>query len=81
MAFTFNWAGLQVPQMQRKDNMPAAVEAAGEFGRAVKGYEKKKADAEYMGMLSAPTENPQAIMLEIQRLEQRNAEIRKLLGV
>lgn len=81
MAFTFNWAGLQVPQMQRKDNMPAAVEAAGEFGRAVKGYEKKKADAEYKDMLSAPTENPQAIMLEIQRLEQRNAEIRKLLGV
>lgn len=81
MAFTFNWAGLQVPQMQRKDRSPQAVEAAGDFGRAVKGYEKKVANEEYMDLLNGPVDNPQAIQLEIQRLEARNAEIRKQLGM
>ena len=81
MAFTFNWAGLQVPQMQRKDNMPAAVEAAGEFGRAVKGYEKREADKEYMDILGESVEDTQAIEAEIARLENRNAEIRKQLGI
>ena len=44
MAFSFNWSGLQVPQMQRRDTSAQAIQSAGEFGRAARGYEKREAD-------------------------------------
>lgn len=81
MAFSFNWSGLQVPQMLRRDTSAQAIQSAGEFGRAARGYEKREADKEYMDILGESVEDTQAIEAEIARIENRNAEIRKQLGI
>ena len=51
MAFTFNWAGVNVsPISVRYDDMSGA---AGNFGTAARGSEIRDANKEYAGMLEA----------------------------
>lgn len=86
MSFTFNWAGITVPQGQRRDTMDRSVQAAGMYGQAVKGYRKNAANSEYSDMLKdyrtgAPAEEVAALKAELQQLRQRNAEIAAQLGM
>lgn len=82
MGFSFNWAGLQAPTVRGGDDGAKASESAALFGRAAAGADRMIADLEYKDILSGmPTENEQQILAEIQRLETRNAEIRRILGV
>ena len=79
MAFSFNWSGVNIPTINvEKGN---GAETAAMFGSAVRGFEKRQADKEYAEMLNGAQNNDSEIMAEIQRLEARNAEIRKMLGV
>ena len=79
MAFSFNWSGVNVPTISvEKGN---GAEAAAMFGSAARGFEKRQADKEYADLLKGAQNNDAEIMAEIQRLETRNAEIRKMLGV
>lgn len=86
MAFSFNWAGLNVPTIAGKrevqiQNQQANV--AGKMGEALRGYERKQANQEYADLLASGSDNSAKIaqiQAEIQRLEQRNNEIRQLIG-
>ena len=83
MAFSFNWSGLQVPQMQRRDTSAQAIKSAGEFGRAARGYvdrrDAQKAADEYANIIDrGSNENAERIRQiedEIARLEAENASL------
>lgn len=51
MAFTFNWAGVHVDPINVKYGDP--TQAAGNFGRALAGYERKLADREYADLVES----------------------------
>lgn len=80
MSFSFNWAGVTVPQAQRRDTMDKSVAAAGMLGKAVKGYQDYRGNQEYADMIreaqGAPTKEAiAAVEAEIARLEARNQEL------
>lgn len=94
MGFSFNWAGVNVPQAQVEGN--AAVQNrsrndGGAWGNALRGYsdrvnaeEGAKEYADIIGSfqqqgIAAP--DVTAIQQEIQRLKARNAEIAQQLGM
>ena len=92
MGFSFNWAGVNVPQAQVEGN--AAVQSrsradAAALGQAARGFvDRQKADAaarEYASIIAntqqAQGPNVAAIQQEIQQLKARNAEIAKQLGI
>lgn len=88
MSFSFNWAGVQVPQASTEGN--AAVQNrtradAGAWGVAARGYERSVADREYGDLLSkyqgVDTGRVQALKADLARLKARNEEIRKQLGM
>ena len=88
MSFSFNWAGVQVPQASTEGN--AAVQNrtradAGAWGAAARGYERSVADREYGDLLSKyqgiDTGRVQALKADLARLKARNEEIRKQLGM
>lgn len=91
MAFTFNWAsGPSVPVIKGGDRSyqdRARVDAAN-YGSALRGYETRKANQEYADLVNgfrqtdvkALAGNLESIKAEIARLEQRNAEIRSIIG-
>lgn len=84
MSFSFNWAGINVPQGSRRDTSDRAIQAAGMFGQAVRGYQRMGADDEYAGMLKEfgnARQNVAALTDELNRLKARNAEIAKQLGL
>ena len=86
MSFSFNWAGVTVPQGQRRDTMDRAVQAAGSLGQAARGYWRHKADTEYGDMLKDYREGgssgkAESLKAELQMLRQRNAEIAAQLGL
>ena len=88
MAFSFNWAGLNVPQIQVKDRGEEAREDAANIGKALRGYEKREADREYADILNG-YEGPstdrgpeyRALHQELASLKARNAEIARRLGI
>lgn len=85
-SFSFNWAGVSVPQGQRRDTMDRAVQAAGSLGQAARGYWRHTANDKYAGMLKeyregGSTERIAALKQELQQLRQRNAEIAAQLGM
>lgn len=79
MSFSFNWAGVNIPTISVAKG--TAAEDAAMLGGAVRGYQKREADKEYSEMLKGYQNNDAEIVAEIQRLEARNNEIRRLLGV
>jgi|LFRM01.1.fsa_nt_gb hypothetical protein len=79
MSFSFNWAGVNIPTINVAKG--TAAEDAAMLGGAVRGYQKREADKEYSEMLKGYQNNDAEIVAEIQRLEARNNEIRRLLGV
>ena len=91
MAFSFNWAGLQVPQAK----FTKAIEDE-EFGKnlglAARGYENRQAAKEYARKIdqfrkgraaesSDKASRIAAIKAEIAKLESENAEIEQKLNV
>lgn len=87
MAFTFNWAGVNIPTVQGGNNdfQRLAREDGASWGNAVRGYEQRKASQEYADILKG-FNNPNTaakiaeLQSELARLEQRNEEIKAQLG-
>lgn len=83
MAFSFNWAGIDIPQLQVKDRWEEAREDAATIGKALRGYEKREADKEYAGLLerrNSELERMDGISARIAALQKRNGEIREILA-
>lgn len=83
MAFSFNWAGIDIPQLQVKDRWEEAREDAATIGKALRGYEKREADREYAGLLerrNSEMEKMDSISARIASLQKRNGEIREILA-
>ena len=83
MAFSFNWAGIDIPQIQVKDRWAEAREDAANIGKALRGYEKREADREYADILerrNSELERMDGISARIASLQKRNGEIREILA-
>ena len=83
MGFSFNWAGLNVPQIQPKDTMDNAMRDADNIGKALRGYEVKKANKEYAGLISSRNEalaKMDEISNRIASLQKRNEQIKAELA-
>lgn len=87
MAFTFNWAGVNINPIQGgSHNYEKTLrDDYAALGNFMRGYEQRKANQEYADMLKE-FENPNTkakileIKAEIARLEKRNEEIKAQIG-
>ena len=94
-SFSFNWAGISVPNIDAQGSIQrgnqAANQAAQGFGMGARGIQRmvddKRAAKEYSDIL-ANYQGPQqqspevaAIQQELTRLKARNAEIARRLGL
>lgn len=78
MAFSFNWAGVNIPKIDAQPKS-AANEIAANLGKAQWGSVVRDANNEYADMLASGgsvAEEVRKIQAEIARLEARNDEIR-----
>lgn len=77
MGFSFNWAGVNVPQIQggSRNYQQTIRSDAQAAGNMVRGYEQRKAAQEYADILGGNANEVASIKAEIARLEQRNAEL------
>lgn len=78
MAFSFNWAGVNIPKIDAQPK-GAANEIAANLGMAQWGSVVRDANEEYADMLASGgsvAEEVRRIQAEIARLEARNSEIR-----
>lgn len=83
MGFSFNWAGVNIPQIQVKDTTENAMRDAANLGAAVRGYEVKQANKEYANLISSRNEaltKMDEISNRIAQLQKRNEEIRLQLS-
>lgn len=83
MGFSFNWAGVNIPQIQVKDTTENAMRDAENIGRALRGYEVRQANKEYANMISSRNEaltKMDEISNRIASLQKRNEEIRLQLS-
>lgn len=86
MAFSFNWAGVNVQPIQPKDTMEQARVDAANLGAAVRGYEVRKANKEYGDLIKNYREGNYsdrviALKEELTRLKERNRVIAAQLGM
>lgn len=89
MSFSFNWAGVTVPQANVEGN--AAVQNrsradAGAWGAAARGYDRFRADQQYGDILrnfreGNSAERINALKEELRTLKARNMEIATQLGM
>lgn len=82
MAFTFNWAGVNIPTVQGGTNnyQQTIRNDASNWGNALRGYEQRKANQEYADMLGQYSNGNSRIAeieAEIKQLEAQNAELEK----
>ena len=83
MAFSFNWAGLNVDNVTPFDSQAAANRDMENIGKGIWGMQKRAADKEYADMLDARVQSSarmEEIYAEIAKLEKRNEEIRAQLS-
>ena len=83
MGFSFNWAGVNIPQIQPKDTTENAMRDADNLGRALRGYEVKQANKEYANLISSRNEaltKMDEISNRIAQLQKRNEEIKAELA-
>lgn len=83
MAFSFNWAGMNIPQMQPIDTMQQAREDATSIGKALRGYEVREANSEYADIINGRNDaltKMGEIRNRIAQLQKRNEEIRSQLA-
>lgn len=86
MGFSFNWAGVNIPQIQVKDTMDQARMDAANLGSALRGYQRMKANKEYGELLKkyrerGSSERVAALNEELRQLKARNMEIAAQLGM
>ena len=86
MGFSFNWAGVNIPQIQPKDTTQQAYLDAANLGSAVKGYQRMQANKEYGDLIKNYREGNYsekviALKEELNRLKERNKEIAAQLGI
>jgi thiaminase len=86
MAFSFNWAGVNIPQIQIKDTTQQAYTDAANLGSAVRGYQRMQANREYGDLIKNYREGNYsekviALKEELNRLKERNKEIAVQLGI
>lgn len=78
MAFSFNWAGLDVPTINVHDSSEQVRTDMQNLGGAVRGYQVRQADKEYADLLGQQEKlgsDIESITSEIATLEARNKEI------
>lgn len=87
MSFTFNWAGVQLPQIEKQNNVKQSIVDAANWGGAARGYLVDRADKEYQDILKNYSEGAErssnkleALKAELARLKARNEEIRQQIG-
>lgn len=83
MGFSFNWAGVNIPQIQVKETTENAMRDAENIGRALRGYEVRQANKEYANLISSRNEaltKMDEISNRIASLQKRNEEIRAALS-
>lgn len=83
MAFSFNWAGMSVPQVNAYDGTENAMRDASNAALAARGFERRAADTEYAKMLEKggnAASRISEIESRIKELKARNDEIRALLA-
>ena len=83
MAFSFNWAGMSVPQVNAYDGTENAMRDASKAALAARGFERRAADSEYAELLerrNSELERMDGISARISSLQKRNEEIRALLA-
>ena len=92
MAFSFNWAGVNVPQIQVRNQWAEAREDARALGAGARGaqnmLDRREADREYADILNGYTgpstdrgAEYRALQQELASLKARNAEIARKLGI
>ena len=86
MGFSFNWAGVNIPQIQVKDTMDQSIKDAANLGTAVRGYQRMQANKEYGELLKKYRERGSdqrvaALNNELRQLKARNMEIAAQLGM
>lgn len=87
MAFSFNWAGLSIPTVNRIENEVDMGEVGRNLGTAMRGYQNRRAAEEYADLIdkyrngaSADTGRAEQIRAEIARLEADNARLAEFIG-
>lgn len=79
MAFSFNWAGVTVPQAQKAaDRTQMTLDLGKDLGSAVRGYKVDQANKEYASMLDEYGTSGNRIAeieKQIAELEAANAEL------
>ena len=83
MSFSFNWAGLSIPQMQKADTTQQFLDTASKLGSAGRGFVVDLANKEYADLIEGRNKSAarvEEIKQEIARLEQRNAFIDQQLA-
>lgn len=83
MAFSFNWAGVNIQPIQPKDTMEQARVDAANIGSALRGYEVRQANREYADIIEGRNkslERMDEISNRIAQLQRRNEEIRAQLA-
>lgn len=86
MGFSFNWAGVNVPQIQIKDTTQQAYLDAANLGSAVRGFQRMQANREYGDLIKNYREGNNsekviALKEELNRLKERNRVIAAQLGM
>lgn len=83
MAFSFNWAGVNIQPIQPKDTMEQARIDAANIGSALRGYEIRQANREYADIIKGRNDSltrMDEISNRIAQLQRRNEEIRSQLA-
>lgn len=87
MAFSFNWAGLSIPTVNRIENEVDMGEVGRNLGTAMRGYQNRRAADDYADLIdkyrngaSADTGRAEQIRAEIARLEAENAHLADFIG-
>lgn len=89
MGFSFNWAGVTVPQANVEGNASVQNRTrvdAGAWGQAARGYNRFRADQKYGDLLNKfregnSAERVNALKEELRTLKARNMEIAAQLGM
>lgn len=89
MSFSFNWAGINVPQAATEGNASVQNRTradAGAWGAAARGYERSVADRKYGDLLGNFRDGNSAgrvaaLKEELRTLKARNMEIAAQLGM
>lgn len=85
MAFSFNWAGTSIPQINPNQSRQAYDDAAN-IGQALAGYRRHDANRKYRDLLDeygrSSAENPKVAELRarLAQLERRQQEIKGIIG-